>query len=488
MTIVIGSMMQETNSFSPVPTTLEVFSNNYLYYGDEVLTMLTGTRTEIGGFLHVLQQTEKIVQPTIATKSIAGGKVTEDAYQHFKKEFLTRISKMQDIEGVLLALHGAMLTEQCDDPEGDLLSAIRNVVGTEIPIAITLDPHAHMTEQMLNHADVIVGYKTFPHVDHFETGIKAAELLLQTLSNQLNPVMEMKKISMLTSPEAQDDSEGPIKEIIDYCRELEEAQDVEVVSFFPVQPWLDIPNTGTVALVIANANKSIAKSIADKVLEKAWSIRDTFIPKRLEPKEAIEFVKNNPILNKPVVISESSDSTLAGAPGDCAFLLKALLENQFQDTAYVTIVDPEAVEEVYGYSEGAEVKLFVGHKLDKRWGNPVEITGLLHHKSEGKFLLQQTNVMENMGRTAVIKVGNIYVVICEISFSHLDPNSYSALGLEPQKAKIIGVKSTLHFRAFYRDIASKIILLNTLGVSNGDFGNFTWEQLTRPCWPLDSLE
>lgn len=486
MNIVIGSMMQETNTFSPIPTDRQAFINNYLYYDEAVINHLTGTRTELGGFLDILHKENKRIIPTIAAMAIAGGKVTAEAYDHFKKEIITRISKAHQVEGILLALHGAMVADQCNDPEGELLIEIREIVGPHIPIAISLDPHAHVTEKMIKTADIIVGYKTFPHVDHYETGQRTAALLLEMISGQLTPTMEAVNIPMLISPEAQDDSAGPMEKIINLCQQMEQEGNVDVVNFFPVQPWLDIPHTTTVALVLSNNNPEAAKRSAQILAEKAWELKDEFTPIRLKPQEAIQRAAQSK--EGPVVIAETSDSTLAGAPGDGAFLLQALIDEEFQENAYVTIVDPKVVNQIHSKTIGATVQAEVGHTLDDRWGTPVEIKGTLYYKSDGKFPLQQTGVIESMGKTVVIRSNNLYVVVCENPFAHLDPNSYKSVKLNPADAKIIGVKSTLHFRAFYKDISSEIILLDTLGVSNGNFKNINWEKLSRPRWPLDRFE
>jgi microcystin degradation protein MlrC len=483
MSIVIGSIMQETNSFCPVSTSLETFDR---LYGEEMVLKLRGTRTEVSGFLDVLAEADLYVVPTLSARAISGGNVTAEAHLHLQEELLSRISAVADIEGVLLAMHGAMVAEGCDDTEGETLKRVREIVGPNVPIAVSLDPHAHVSQAMVEAADILVSYRTFPHVDQYETGKRTANLFVDMLAKRLHPVMEVVRIPVLTSPEAQPDDSGPMAELLGLCRSLENEKGIRSVSYCPVQPWLDIPGTAQVALVVADKDRSVAKVVAETLAERVWELRDQFVPERLSPKEAIR--RAIQLDSGCIVMTEPADAPPAGAPGDSAFLLRGLLEEDVTQPSMVTVVDPEAVEVAYTTGQGNPISVMVGHKLDPRWGEPVLVKGNVRTLSDGEFFRQMTGTIESMGRTAVIQSGAVSVVLCENSFAHLDPNSYISLGLDPSSARIVGVKSTLHFRAFYKPIATEIILLDTPGPSSGRFETFNWQRISRPMWPLDNLD
>lgn len=491
MAIIIGGFKQETNSFCAVPMTLEDFRQGYLYCGDEIIEHLTGSKTGEGGFIDVLKREDKKIAPALSAMPAAssGGVATADTYHYLRDELLKRVEayyEQGDVEAVLLNMHGAMIAEDCDDVEGFVAEAVRKIVGTQIPIGVSLDGHAYVSEKLLDNADIIVGYATFPHVDEYGTGYRAAELIIKMLKGELVPTKETVEMPMLLSPEAELDSQFPLADILGMCREAEKVDGVESVTFFPVQPWMDIENLISRVLVITNQDFDLAKEKAVEIGKKAWALRHDFVSEHLLPNEAVRAAMKAP--EGPVIISEVGDAPPAGAPGDSNCLLKALLEEAPQEPAYVTVIDAEAVEQACQAGEGNTVKMGVGYKLDDRWGRPIEIEGKVNKLLIGEFRSQQIGTIVNMGRTAIVQIGKVSLVVCENAFNHLDPNSYRALGLDPEQAKIVGVKSTQHFRAFYQDIAKEIYLLDMDGPSSSEFKRFDWKHLSRPMWPLDEMD
>lgn len=485
--IVIGSIMQETNTFSPMPTTLQTFAADYVYYGDEVLRRMRGTRTETGGFLDVLAQAGKEAVPTLVAHSVSSGTVTLETHLTLQQELLRRLAEVEHPEAVLLSFHGAMAADGCDDTEGDTLRKVRELVGPAVPIAVSLDLHAHVTEQMVAAADLIVGYHTFPHVDLYETGRKAARLLLRTLAGELRPVMVRQHVPMHVSPENQVTSAGPMAELVARCREWEARPGVLAVTAFTVQPWLDVPGTGFVALTVADGDSEPGRAAATDVARLAWRLRNDFEPERVEPREAVR--RAAAVSGGPLVLAETADSPSAGAPGDSAALVRAILAEGATVPAMVTVVDPEAVAAAISAGVGATVRIPVGHKLDPRWGEPVQVEGRVRLLSDGRFVYKgYTGVEGNMGRAAVIQAGELALVVCEQAFYHIDPSSYRSLGLEPREAKIVGVKSTTQFRDCYEPLAAAVQLLDTTGCSSGRLRNLPFRRVTRPLWPLDEFE
>lgn len=484
MTILVGSIKQETNSFCDVPATLATFESGYLHYGEEIGPTLKGSRTEPGGFLKVLASHDRTFIPTVAAAAISGGRVTAEAWQALYDAVLEPLRRGVQVEAVLLSLHGAMLTQNSDDPEGDLLTEVRRLVGRHVPIAVSLDPHAHVTEAMLTSADILLAYKTFPHVDQFETGVQTAELLLDMLEGRLSPVTRSVRLPMLVSPEAQVDSRSPMRDVLDAVKTMECEAGIVAVNYCPVQPWLDIAGTASVISVTTHDDASRAETSARELSEHVWALRDQFVVERMTPSAAVTRAIEH-TGDRPLALVESADSTLAGAPGGGVTLLKTLLASQVAVTSYVTVVDPQAVEAAIAAGEGQRVVTPVGKRQPNFNDEPVEVDGIVTTLSEGRFRLQTTNTMESMGPTAVIRIGAIHLVVCSNAFAHLDPESYEYLGLMLDQARIVGIKSTLHFRANYNDRVDDILLIEDEGVSSGRFDNFRWQHLSRPMWPLD---
>lgn len=492
MAVIIGGFKQETNSFCAVKMQIDDFKKGYLYCDGEIMEHLEGSRTGEGGFIDVLREENKEIAPTLSAMPAAssGGVAAAGTYHYLRDGLLDRIRKINEsdteVEAILLNMHGAMIAEDCDDVEGCVAEAVRSIVGEKTPIGVSLDGHAYVSDKLLANADIIVGYSTFPHVDEYGTGYRAAELIMKMLKGELKPVKSFVKMPMLLSPEAELDSVPPLSEILGMCREAEKEENIASVTFFPVQPWMDIENLNSMTLVTTNDDAELGEEVSRRISKKAWELRHSFVPQHIDPNEAVRAAMR--AKEGPVVISEVGDAPPAGAPGDSNCLLRALLEEDVTLPSYVTVIDAEAVADAYKAGEGNEVVTNVGYKLDARWGDPIEVKGTVIKLMDGKFKSQQIGTVVNMGRTAVIQMGQVFLVVCENTFNHLDPNSYRALGLEPEKARIVGVKSTQHFRAFYGDIAKEIYLLNMPGPSSSEFKGFDWKHISRPMWPLDEIE
>lgn len=488
MSVIIGGFKAESNSFSSYPYTLDHFKQGYIYTDSEILEKLSGTKVGESGFIDCLKKEGYEIAPTMSSSpvNIAGGIVEAEAYDYLKNLLLEKIRQQLDkgnVEAVLLNLHGSMLADNCDDIEGEVLENVRSMVGQDIPIGVSLDCHAFVSQKMINNADVIVGYHTVPHVDEYDTGYKAAELIVKTLQNKIFPKMDAVFVPFLLNAEGQMSNKHPYSTILEACAKAEAEEGIESVTSFHVQPWLDVPNTACTVLVVSNDCSEKAQGIAKEIGNLKWSLKQDYVTPREEPNDAVRRIMKEK--GGTVVITEGADSPPAGAPGDANVLLKALLEENVEQPAYVTVVDPEATYLAYEIGEGNEIKTTVGYKLDSRWGDPVEVNGIIKKLDVGEFVNGLTGTVTNYGKAAVIEIGNISLIVCEFAFNHLDPESYRCMGLEPTEARIVGVKSTQHFREFYKDIAEEIIFLEMTGASTNAYKKLPYKKLSRPMWPID---
>jgi microcystin degradation protein MlrC len=276
MRFVTFYIILESNTFSPVKADINHFKKGNLFEGKVVIEYHTDKKTEMGGFISVAEAEKVELIPVLAAWGVSAGKVTKACYDFFCDSILEAIKKAGRIDGVLCALHGAMVAEHSDDPEGDLLYEIRNAVGEEIPIVTTLDFHANVTEKMVESTTMLVGYKTNPHVDFFECGQRGARLLIETVKGSIKPTMELKRLPMILPPENLATTQGPMVEEIEKTKRWEHEGTALSASVFAVQPWMDIKNLGWSMIAVTNADSQAAEKLAEDLAKACWSKRKKF--------------------------------------------------------------------------------------------------------------------------------------------------------------------------------------------------------------------
>jgi len=490
MQLIIGSVMMESNTFSPLKADLQCFKNGYLLFGDEIIDYHKDKQTEIGGFIQVGRSEKVKLFPVLAAwGGMASGKVTRECFEFLKERLIQGIKKCNRIDGVLLALHGAMVAENIDDPEGDLLKTIKTVVGEKVPVACTLDLHANVTQQMVDNAEILVGYDTFPHIDFFQTGEKAARLLISTLRGEIKPTMAMKKIPMIVPAENMQTTHGPMAELMKKAKRWEKEGQVVSVSIFGVQPWLDIQDTGWSTVVVTDNNLPLARNMAHELARSCWELRHRFSVKLVPVKEALRRAVQ--IEGGPVILSDSADSVSGGAPGDSTAVLRVLVEANVNFPVTLTITDAQAVEKCIGKGVGTEVSLEVGSKIDNIFNKPVQVKGYVKLISDGKYTLKgptMTGVQVSMGKTVVLIINkNINLVITQFPSFSIDPEQYKSVGIEPKDMKVVVVKSPNTFRAAYQSIAKEIIMLDTPGMCSASLISMPFKNIKRPIYPFDDM-
>ena len=351
--IAIGQFMEESNTFVRQQADLDHFRATQLLYGDEILPRLRGTRAEVGGFLDVLVPAGAEVVPTIAANAVSSGPVTRQAFDHVKDALLERLAAAGRLDGVLLALHGAMVLEDAPDGEGELLAAVRKAIGPAVPLVATLDLHATITARMVQEADALVGYDTYPHIDLYETGAKAASLILRAVRGEVRPVTLFARAPMLVPAEGQGTSNQPMAGLMAEAKRLQARPGVLAVSLFPVQPWLDIPDTGFSVMAVADGPRRAAEiePMIRQLAWQAWERRRGFAADLLTVDDAIR--QALAAEGGPFILSESADSTGSGSPGDSAHVLERLLALDVRERCLVTVVDAPAVARAIAAGVGA---------------------------------------------------------------------------------------------------------------------------------------
>ncbi|MDQ3413099.1 MAG: M81 family metallopeptidase [Chloroflexota bacterium] len=487
MRVAIAELKQETNTFVPWPTTLADFEAWHRWAGEELIAGLGETNSEVAGFLDVLAEAGIEAVPLLATFAISGGPVTSDTFRTLLDDLLARLEAAAPVDGVLLALHGAMVTADEDDPDGVIISAVRAAIGADVPLVVSMDLHANLTRRCVERSDAIVGFRTSPHIDQRDTGQRAARIMVGMLRDGLRPVQAFVKIPMVVpaSPHMHH-LPGPFQRLM-RAAAAAETGDVLSASVFTVQPWLDIVEMGFATVAVTDGDPDLAAAVARDLAARAWAEREAFLELELAPiDEAIARAVAAPA--GPVILSDLADGTGAGSPGDATAVITRLLAADLNGPAYVCVRDPDAAVTAIAAGLGAAVSLSVGAKLDTVYNQPVRLDGVVTFAGPAHFRFGgggYTGVEMDMGRCAVVRAGQVSVLILGNAVMTVDPAMYRAVGLEPADARIVVVKSHIQFRAGYDEIAREIILLDSPGMSSDHLETLPFRRIPRPMFPFD---
>jgi microcystin degradation protein MlrC len=486
MKILVGSFMYETNFLNTVKSDLDFIKNSGLWFDDIILDKYKNTNTELWGFLKVLNKYGVEIVPTMANSLSCGGKLTTDAYSFLKEELLKRIRTCKNLDGVLLSLHGQMITEEIEDAEGDLLEEIRLIVGPDTYIVSTVDFHADITKKMVNFADVLVGYDTAPHIDQLETGCKAAEILISLIKRKAKAFTVMIKPPMLVHGDTMVTDRDPLLGLMKKVIKVRSEKNIISSSLFASISIMDTEEAGPCVIVSSECDKKFAQEKADYLAHEFWKLREKFLIKHMPASQALD--KAMKIAGGPVVIINPADSPCAGGPGDTTCALEALLDKKIKNAALATITDAEAVDACIKAGVGQEVNIKIGGKLDKINSKPLKVKGVVKIISDGKFILKgplYTGTELNMGKAVVLRIEDIDVVITEKPVFSFDPELLRSVGIEPKDKKIVVLKEGTHFRAAYEQFAKGIFFIDCPGFTDVDFSRLVYKRIRRPIFPLD---
>ena len=482
--VLLAGLKHEVNTFVPGVTTLEDFRRRYLLEGAAVFGPTRGSGQEIDGIVQVAKAEGIELVPSVAAYGGASRPVQDAAYAHIRERTLAKVGEERGrIGGVILALHGAMATETSEDPEGELIAAIRDVVGPDLPIVVSFDMHCHLTDRKVRAADAIVGYHTHPHVDFVDTGMRAMRIMGRRLRGEIRPVVVQRKIRMVTSAEHHNTSRPPMSDLFDRIAAMQREPGILGATVFATQPWMDVAELGWSAAVVADGDRALAQARADELARMAWDRRERFLVRKTPIAVAVRQALAS--AGRPFVFADSADAVTGGAYGDGNVLLRALLETGFTDSALLTLTDPEAAAASHSAGVGGEVTIAVGGKLAPRFYSPVKVTGRVQTLTDGKYVCELPPTPIDVGRAAVLQVAGISLAMSERPAPTIDQEIYRHLGLEPRTAKIVQVKSPGGFRAVYGPFAAGIFEIDTPGPTDSELTRLPFRKIRRPLWPFD---
>lgn len=482
--VAIGQLAQETNHFVPTSTVREDFARRCLLEGAEILTGFGPARTEVPGFIDVLDAAGVEIVPTLCAAAESGGPVTRAAFESLLGPLLDRLCAAGPLDGVLLALHGAMVLEDADDPEAEIIARVRAALPPGTPVGVSLDLHAHVTPAMLQPDVHLIGYRAYPHIDMYETGARTAEILLDRLRGR--PVaMALAKRPMVVSPVCARTVEPPLSEIVAAAATAMASGEALHAAVFPVQPWLDVPGLGFAALVCAE-DAAAASRVAERLADQAWAARDRFVPDLTPLAACIRIGLSSPGMT---LVGDAGDGPTGGALADRPDVLRALLAagaDRHDRAVLLTLNDAPAVQAAMRAGIGGTLAAAVGHTHTA--GEKVPVRGRVTLLGDGRYVMRDagaTGMAVDHGPTAVVAIGAIRLVLRSEPGREWDTAIYRSVGLDPAEAGMVFVKSPGHFRVAFGPLAARTLMADTDGPTVGNMARVRWTRVTRPLWPMD---
>ena len=487
--ILIGEFKHETNTFCSRKTELDDFRSRFLKIGEEMVSFFSGTRVEIGGFLDACRDRKMEAVPTVAANATPGGIVTEEAFRFISEELLRKCREEKGhYDGILLSLHGAMVTESTLDGEGDLLASIREATGPDVPILATLDLHANVSGKMAGLADAFFPYKSYPHVDQYDRAYEAGMCMADLLEGKKRPLMRMARLPVMIA--ALQSAQEPLKSIYERMAAWEREPNVIHVGFLHGFSWADTPCTGISVLAVTNDDEELAERIAANMGKEILEKRASFLKPMTGIEEAVRRAMAAP--EGPVILADPSDNPGGGGTADGTHILRRLLGEKAENVGVALIHDPETVERAVEAGVGTELEVALGGKVEAReiYGDPIRTRALVRTITDGVFTNKgpmARGVENRLGRTVVLRIGGIDVIVTEKRIQPWDPEIFRRMGIEPRDKKILLLKSSMHFRAAFGEFAREIIEVDAPGLLSSNFRNFSYTNLRRPIFPLDEI-
>lgn len=494
---VIAQIKHETNTFSPIATCYESFGHgNGPVYGADARRALAGTNSPFAAFLDVAAREGAEAVTPIAAESWPSNRASRATFERL-------VGPLEDAvragcDAVFLDLHGAMVVEGADDAEGEILTRVRRIA-PEVPVAVAFDYHTNLSPDIVANATVIAGYKTYPHVDMYETGRLAGELLARKLRGEIEPVMAWGWLPLVPSIMRHAPEDGPSGEIVALAREAERDGSVLAATLLPAFAHADTPYTGCSAVVVADARKGgrdAAQRLCDAMLKIAWDRRDEYVyrarPLADSIAEAARIGASGPA--GPVLLIDHCDNCGSGGAQDVMTVVEAILAAGLEGVAIAPIRDPDAVARMVEAGIGANVTLALGGKTDMpaigRAGRPLTLAGRVRTITDGEIVFggpMYTGVRSSLGRSAVLDAGRAQIVVTERHHEPFDLVILRHFGIEPTAQRFIMLKSRIHYRAGFKPIAGAIVECQGEGVTNADLSVYRYEKLRRPIHPLDPI-
>ena len=464
MKVFSATLATETNTFAPLPTGVGSYEEGARFAAGHH----PNTPTLFSGTLWAARQRAAAHGLTLAEGLVAfampAGITTRVAHETLRDELLADLRAAMPVDIVLLGLHGAMVADGCDDCEGDLLARVREIVGPKVVIGAELDPHTHLSQAMVRHADLLLAFREYPHTDAVERGLELVDLCVATARGQIRPVPgvhDCETIAVLHT------SREPMRGFVDRARALEGRDGIVSISAIHGFPWADVADLGTRMLVYADGDADLAQTTADRLGTELRGICEAMRTRGPTVDEALDQALAWPA-GGPVVIADGADNAGGGAPSDATFVLRRLIERGMHSAVLGPLWDPGAVSLAFEAGEGARLALRIGGKVAPVSGDPVdaEVRVLALRRDAQQTGL--TGAREPLGDCALVAVGGVEVLLNARRTQAFGTDLFTQFGVDLAARRIVVVKSSQHFHAAFSKVASHILYADVPGTLTSD--------------------
>jgi microcystin degradation protein MlrC len=483
--IAVCGFIHESNTFNPLRTDRAAFAAQSLSFGPALLDEWRDAHHEVGGFLEAAAAEGFEPIPILMAWATPSGPVTADVFDEITGAIIDGVKRARP-DGLLLALHGAMVAESHLDADGETLARLRQALGQDFPIVVTFDLHGNLSERLIDGCTAAVAYRTNPHVDQRERGRRAARLLARTLRGEVRPRTALAKPPLLVNIMVQDTSAEPLKSFMDDVRGLEDRPGILAASLLPGFAYADVPQMGPSVVVVADGDAALARREADRLGERLWEARAR-LNKRL-PDAATAVAQALQAERPPVVLVDTGDNVGGGSAADGTVLLAEMLRQGATD-GVVCLYDPEGVRHCQSAGAGAEITLTVGGKVDRRHGDPLTLTARVRLLHDGTYVEPAVRHggkrVNHMGPTALVEgPGRNLLVLSSLRHPPFSLGQVTCLGIRPEQQRFLVVKAAIAYKAAYAPVAGTIIEVDTPGLTAVNPERFDYRHVRWPLYPL----
>jgi microcystin degradation protein MlrC len=483
--IAVGGFLHETNTFAPTKATYADFVHGggwpAMVLGPDVLKTIRNINVGLAGFIGQAEINGWELVPTVFAAASPSAHVTEDAFERIVKVMIDGIRNAGPLDAVYLDLHGAMVTEHFDDGEGEVLRRVREVIGKDLPLVVSLDLHANVTPEMVEHADALIAYRTYPHIDMADTGRAAARHLALMLRSGQRFAKSFRQLPFLIPISWQCTNDQPTRSIYQKLAALE-SETVPTMSFAPGFPAADFPDCGP-SVFAYGKTQADADGAADNITAIVAARENDFDGHIYTPDEGVRYAMELAThARKPIVIADTQDNPGAGGDSDTTGMLRALVRNNATKAAIGVIYDPASAKAAHAAGVGATLRLALGGKSGIPGDAPYQAAFIVEALSDGQFVAPGPYFGGrdmDMGLSTCLRIGDVRVVVSSHKAQLADQSMYRYVGIEPTQQSILVNKSSVHFRADFEPIAERLIICAAPGAMPADTAARPWTRL-RP--------
>lgn len=485
------AILQESNTFIAERTTIVNFERDSLFVGEEVRSRLRDAHHEVGGFFEGLEGAGLTAVPILFARALPSGTMSDQTLQTLIEILHSELRRAGHLDGVLAAPHGATVSVSVPDVDGHWLAAARRSVGRDCPIIATLDPHANLSQTMLDATDAILPYRTNPHLDQRERGVEAARLMAETLAGRVRPVQAAVMLPLAINIECQATSEEPLRSIYERAKVLRGRLGILSADICLSFPYADVPEMGAAVLAIADGDVSLAEIAAQDLAELLWNCRQQFCPEFITVDDALDeaMVRLERGAAGPVCLLDMGDNVGAGSAADGTIIIQAIDRRRITG-AFAVLCDPDAVAELASLPPGAHTALEMGGKTDDQHGEPFRARVTVLGRYDGKFRESRPShggIAEfDQGPTAVVRTEHGTTLM--LTTRRMAPWSLSQLrswDLDPKSFRLLVAKGVHSPLGAYREVCQEFIRVNTAGSTSADLSMFDYHHRRRPMFPFE---